>query len=95
MSNQLTREQYEQLVQDYIEAEYQELLANTPVLTLTANSFAQNTATEPIDSTYFLELDDDWGLPLPFGWVALDEHFTGAPEQDYYTDFIIEVKYDD
>ena len=93
MSNELTRKQYEELVNAYIEEEFESLVASPPTLSLLPTSFSETDTI--IDSTFFLELDDDWGRPLPFGWVALDAHFTGLPEQDYYTDLIIEVKYDD
>lgn len=83
MSNELTREQYLEILNQNIDN------WETPTQVYFTEENAQ------IDSTYFLELDDDWGLPLPFGWVALDEHFTGEEDQDYYTTFIIEVKYDD
>jgi hypothetical protein len=83
MSNELTREQYLEIVNANID--------NWPLPSRVY--FTEENAL--IDSTYFLVLDDEWGLPLPFGRVALDEHFTGQEDQEYSTQFIIEVKYDD
>lgn len=95
MSNSiLTREQYEFLINQYIELEYLKIKARTEPLVLEPTTFFKPDATEPIDSSLFLECDDDWGLPLPFGWIAQEQYFTGEPDQGYYTDYIIEVKYD-
>lgn len=82
MSNILTREQYLEIVNANID--------NWPIPSRVYFT-AEN---GPIDSTYFLQSDDDWGLPLPFGWIATPEHFTGNEDQDYSTEFIIEVRYD-
>lgn len=60
-------------------------------LGLTPNSFAYNGNTTTIDSRYILECDDAYGTPLPFGWIATDDHFTGNVNQDYYIDYIIVV----
>lgn len=95
MSNHiLTREQYEYLLEQNYQLAKLEIEARTEPLTLTSNTFFKLDATEEVDDTYFLECDDDWKLPFPFGWIAQEEHFTGEPEQDYYLDYIIEVKYD-
>jgi len=88
-----TRAEYEQAVTDYIDQEVVNLKGRNSDLSIELSSFIYDVP-ETIDSTYFLELDDDWRLPIPFGWVALDEHFTGELEQDYYTEFLIEVRYD-
>ena len=97
MSNQLTREQYEQLVNDYITVQAEALSsANVTLeqLNLQINTFHKEEL-GTIDSSLFLECDDDWGIPLPFGWIATEDHFTGTLDQDYYLDNIIEVSYGD
>lgn len=82
MSNILTREQYLEIMRSNIAA--------YPLPTRVYFSREEGI----IDQDYFLECDDDWGLPLPYGWIAADAHFTGTEDQDYSTLHIIEVKYD-
>lgn len=95
MSNGITsREQYEDVVNLNIDIELSSIEDRTSPLNLNANTFFKQTSPSVVDSTYFLESNDDWGLPFPFGWIAIDSHFTNTPEQDYYTDNIIEVRYD-
>jgi hypothetical protein len=97
MSNHLTREEYLALVYAFLEEEFNDLDLNRPgTLNLPSNTFANQALanTNVIDSEFFLESDDDWGRPIPFGWIGEDAHFTGEYEQDYNTDKIIEVIYD-
>jgi hypothetical protein len=90
----LTRDQYIELVNQNIDDAKTAIEGRNSELELTANTFFKADGPTTIDSSLFLECDDDWGLPFPFGWIALEEHFTGTNEQDYYTDNIIEVKFD-
>lgn len=92
MSNHLTEEEYLEMVNAYIDS----LRANVASLTvrqlrLSSNSFAFNGNSQVIDQTLIVEGDDSFGMPLPYGWIAVDAHFTGLPDQDYYLDNIIYV----
>lgn len=91
-----TLAEYQQLVNTHINEQVVLIAAMGPLsaYNLTANSFVISAPDTVIDSTYFLESDDDWGTPIAFGWVALDAHFSGSNSQGYYLDNIIEVRYD-
>lgn len=92
----MTRQEYLEIVNAYIDAQ-KEIIAAIPSLeslNLKDNTFHKEEL-GVIDQSKILECDDDWGLPLMYGWIAIDEHFTGELDQDYYLDNIIEVSYGD
>lgn len=93
----MTEEEYLDTVNAYIDA--QKIFLQENVSSLEALNLANNTFHKEelglIDQSKILECDDDRGLPLMFGWIATEDHFTGELDQDYYLDHIIEVTYGD